>query len=80
MVTALRLSDRPSLAIDCRFLEDMSPRAAQLTGAQLRYLVTSNKNKRQGFAFFSFYPGNCSETHGLYILLTLISIPLLHHP
>uniref|UniRef100_A0A1I7X5B8 SAM-dependent MTase TRM10-type domain-containing protein n=1 Tax=Heterorhabditis bacteriophora TaxID=37862 RepID=A0A1I7X5B8_HETBA len=43
---AHQLSDGPSLAVDCRFLPLLSHRAAELTTIQLKFLVSTNRDRR----------------------------------
>ena len=57
---AFRLADRPNLVVDCRFLADLSPRGANLTATQLRYLISSNRLKKHPWPlyFLNWMPNN----------------------
>ncbi|KIH67982.1 tRNA (guanine-N(1)-)-methyltransferase [Ancylostoma duodenale] len=45
-VARAHLCGAPSLVVDCRFLPLLSPRGAELTALQLKYLITENRDSR----------------------------------
>ncbi|WKY06464.1 hypothetical protein Q1695_006561 [Nippostrongylus brasiliensis] len=44
--------DEPTLVIDCRFLPFLSPRGAELTAMQLKYLISENRDSRAPWQLF----------------------------
>ncbi|KAI6190954.1 TRNA (guanine-N1-)-methyltransferase domain containing protein [Aphelenchoides bicaudatus] len=45
MIQAFNLKDRPTIAIDCRFLPDHTKRGRNLTFSQLKFLLSKNKKR-----------------------------------
>lgn len=49
----------PTLAVDCRFLPLLSPRGAELTAMQLKYLISDNRDSRDPWQLY-FTNFDCS--------------------
>ncbi|KAF1769483.1 hypothetical protein GCK72_001300 [Caenorhabditis remanei] len=49
VVEAYRLENQPILAVDCQFLNRLSPRGRGLTALQLQYLISENRNSQNPF-------------------------------
>ncbi|CAJ0572565.1 unnamed protein product, partial [Mesorhabditis spiculigera] len=60
---AYQTDDLPILAVDCRYLKDLSPRGASLTGAQLKILITGNRDFAEPWPLYFL---NWDEKHDRY--------------
>uniref|UniRef100_A0A1I7U5U8 RNA (guanine-9-)-methyltransferase domain-containing protein 1 n=1 Tax=Caenorhabditis tropicalis TaxID=1561998 RepID=A0A1I7U5U8_9PELO len=49
IVEAYRLENHPILAVDCQFINQLSPRGRGLTALQLQYLISENRNSTNPF-------------------------------